>query len=169
MGIFLVLLTVGIFHIQSGGKISPPRKVPIDYGVEVKVDINGDRETERVYVRDMLSGDNAFTQVSAEFADGNIAFTDYPDYWSSYLVTGDLSGDGIADAVVVRISTGSTYGGGEVCVLHMKDNAWEEYPCKLIPNPRLDAIQPDNFEPGSFDFSCLGATIIEKTERPCCA
>lgn len=37
----------------------------IDYGIEVRTDINGDGNIDRVRVYDTVSGDYAFTQVSA--------------------------------------------------------------------------------------------------------
>lgn len=92
----------------------------IDYGIEVRTDINGDGNIDRVRVYDTVSGDYAFTQVSAILNDDSNFFIDYSDSRaSSYLVAGDLSGNGKADVVVIRYSTGSTFNGCDVSVLHM--------------------------------------------------
>lgn len=142
----------------------------IDYGIEVRTDINGDGNTDRVRVYDTVSGDYAFTQVSAILNDGSNFFIDYPDSWaSSYLVTGDLSGNGKADIVVIRYYTGSTYNGCAVSVLHMgknelREDDFEEYPSVFIQNPKFGTEQPVGF--GEEDgFSCIGASIIEKNEK----
>lgn len=142
----------------------------IDYGIEVQTDISGDGKTDRVRVVDTVSGDYAFTQVCATLNDGSEFFIGYPDSWtSSYLVTGDLNGNGAADVVVLRYYTGSTYNGCTVSVLHMGkndfgENYFEEYPSVFIQNPELSTEQPVGF--GEEDgFSCIGASIIEKREK----
>lgn len=156
MGIVLLLLNMGI-DFQTGEKQYLYTKKNIEYGIEVHVDINGDKEKERVWVTDNVSGDNAFTQISAQFENGEIKFKDYPDYWSSYLVAGDLTGNGAVDVMLMRFATGSTYGGGEFSVLHMGENGWEEYTDNFIPNEKIQDIQPDSFK----DISCVGASIVE--------
>ncbi len=187
-GVFVIVLLTGcILHIQSGGNVFAARKIPVDYGIEVRTDVDGDGGTDKVFTRDNVSGDYAFTQVHVQFSDGQIARRDYPDYWGSYIVTGDLNGDGAADVVSMRISKGSTYGGGEVSVLHAgTDEAGEktilEYPSHFIQNPDLElkwvgwesytgedipddeyyTAQPESFAPENWDFSCMGAAIIEK-------
>lgn len=130
---------------------------PLTYGIFSPV-ILMTKKTERVYVKDNVNGDNAFTQISAEFDDGNIVFRDYPDYWSSHLVTGDLTGNGVADVLLMRFAIGSTYGGGEFSVLHMGENGWEEYPQEFLNNSALKVEQPENFG----QLSCVGASIIHK-------
>lgn len=55
----------------------------IDYGIEVRTDVDGDGNTDRVRVYDTVSGDYAFTQVSAILNDGSNFFIDYPDSWAS--------------------------------------------------------------------------------------
>ena len=80
-------------------------------GIEVRRDLDGDGEEERVLVTDHAYGDDAYSAVYVSFKNSNnIATVNYPGYWSSYMVTGDLSGNGRADIVVNMISTGSTYG-----------------------------------------------------------
>lgn len=156
MGIVLLLLNIG-FDFQIGEKKYLYTKKNIEYGIEVHVDINGDKEKERVWVTDNVSGDNAFTQISVQFENGEIKFKDYPDYWSSYLVAGDLAGNGAVDVMLTRFATGSTYGGGEFSILHMGENGWEEYTDNFILNEEIQDIQPDSFK----DISCIGASIVE--------
>ena len=137
--------------------------IPIDSGIEIRTDIDGDGKSERVYVRDNISGTYAFTQLSTELysEDDNTIFTDFEGYWSSYIISGDLSGNGVADIVLIRISTGSTYGGGVVSVLHLEDGKWIQYPSDFIENPAIKTEQPENFDEENYDVSCLGATIVE--------
>lgn len=162
--LILFFVNSGI-SVRMGEKIYLAGSVPIVSGLEVRTDIDGDGETERVYISDNRSGDYAFTQVSAQFRNGNTVFTDYEGYWSSYIVTGDLSGNGRADVVVMRVSTGSTYGGGEATILHMENGKWEEYPCRFIHNSSIELEQPDNFHADNFDFSAMGVTIITRDNR----
>ena len=142
----------------------------IDYGIEVRTDINGDGHTDRVRVYDIVSGDYAFTQVSVILNDDSSFFIDYSDSWaSSYLVAGDLSGNGKADVVVIRYSTGSTYNGCDVSVLHMGKNElgeddFEEYPSIFVQNSEFGTEQPVGFGEED-DFSCIGASIIEKNGK----
>jgi len=183
----LVLLIGNMVHVQSGERVYAGSKVPVLRGIEVKTDIDGDGEEERVLVTDNVSGDYAFSQVLAEFNDGSISLVDYPDYWDSYLVTGDLSGNGTADIVLMRIATGSTYGGGEISVLHvqtaetgvpelveypsnfiqnpdleLKWVGWEDYTGEDIPDDEYSTAQPVSFGPENRDFCCMGAAIIER-------
>lgn len=80
-----------------------------------------------------------------------------------------MSGNGKADIVVMRYSTGSTYNGCSVSVLHMGKNElgeddFEEYSSVFIHNPEFGSEQPVGF--GEEDgFSCIGASIIEKKEK----
>lgn len=161
--LFVMLMLVNL----AGCRNSEEGKENIDYGTEVRMDINGDGKTDRVRVIDTVSGDYAFTQVSAILNDGSNFFIDYSDSWaSSYLVAGDLNGNGKSDVVVIRYSKGSTYGGCSVSVLHMGKNELgeddlEEYPSVFIQNPELDTEQLVGF--GEEDgFSCVGASIVEK-------
>ncbi len=56
----------------AGCRNSEEGKENIDYGIEVRMDMNGDGKTDRVRVIDTVSGDYAFTQVSAVLNDGSI-------------------------------------------------------------------------------------------------
>lgn len=142
----------------------------IDYGIEVRADISGDGKTDRVRVVDTVSGDYAFTQVCAILNGGSDFFIDYLDSWtSSYLIAGDLNGNGAADVVVLRYYTGSTYNGCAVSVLHMVkndfgENDFEEYPSAFIQNSKFSTEQPAGFGEGD-GFSCIGASIIEKNGK----
>lgn len=133
----------------------------INYGIEIQADINGDSVAEKVYVKDVVNDDYAFTQIGAEFENGEIELKDYPDYWSSYLMTGDLTEDGTADVLLMRFAIGSTYRGGEFSVLYMSENGWTEYPNTFISNPMLTTKQPENFD----ELSCIGASIIYEDNK----
>lgn len=193
-GIFLIaaacvvlVLAGSLIHIQNGKKVYAVQKVPIDTGIEIRADLDGDGTEDRVLVTDNVDGDYAYTQVLAKFQDGDIALINYPDYWDSYLVTGDLNGDGLPDIVVNRISTGSTYGGGETSVLHVEKNeagepvlveypsnfiqnpelelkwvGWEDYDGESIPDDDYSTAQPTGFGPENLDFQGMGANIFEK-------
>lgn len=188
-GACVLVLLIGFFiSVRGGSRIYAMRDIPIDYGIEVRTDIDGDGQTDRVRVYDTAREDYGNTQVTATLSDGSDFFIDYPDSWAaSYLITGDLSGNGAADVVVVREYIGSTYGGCEVSVLHMGqddlgENGWEEYSGRLIPNQELeikwidwdnytgdyipdadyDLRQPEGFGPAYADFACIGAAVIVK-------
>ncbi|MCM1191077.1 MAG: M56 family metallopeptidase [Butyrivibrio sp.] len=187
-GVCILALVLGcVLQLQSGGRVYAKREIVIDDGFEVRTDVNGDGEAERVYVSDNVSGDYADTQVSVRFADGETAWISYPDYWESYLVTGDLSGNGAADIVLIKTARGSTYGGSEITVLHVQtDEAGKpelvEYPGNFIQNPDLElewtgwenytggdrpddeysTAQPAGFGSEYGDFAGMGAMIIEE-------
>ena len=193
-GIFLIvaacaalLLTGSLIRLQTGGKVYAVKNIPIDTGIEIRADLDGDGTEDRVLVTDNVSDDYAFTQVLAKFQNGDIALIDYPDYWASYLVTGDLNSDGLPDIVVNRISTGSTYGGGETSVLHVEKNeagepvlveypsnfirnpdlelkwvGWEDYDGEYIPDDDYSTAQPAGFGPENLDFHGMGANIFER-------
>lgn len=186
-GVCALALFIGCaMQLQSGGRVYAKKEIPIDDGFEVRTDVNGDGEAERVYVSDNVFGDDADTQVSVRFSDGETVRLVYPDYWDSYLVVGDLSGNGAADIVLIRIAVGSVHLTGEVSVLHVQTDEegkpeLVEYPDNFIQNPELEpewtgweeyigedaldreyaAAQPVDFSPES-PFSCMGATVIEK-------
>lgn len=156
--LFLLLITNAAIQIKEGTSLYHLKEIPIDFGHEIKTDINGDGIKERVWVSDNAG----WTQILAEFENGDIFFTDFDDYWSSSLVSGDLNNDGAADIVLIRISIGSTYGGGNVTVLHGENKTWEFYPNTFIRNPSLDMEQPKSFAEEDFNGTCMGATILEK-------
>ena len=159
-----ILLGIVILLVILGGSLffritiqkTPCEKNHIQYGIEIQADINGDQKHEKVSVMDNVNGNNAFTQISAQFGDGETVFKDYSGYWSSYIVSGDLTEDGIEDVVLMRFSIGSTYGGGECSVLYMGEDGWKEYSHNFISNPLLEIEQPENFE----QLACLGASIV---------
>lgn len=165
IGCFLLILAAADSCIEIKQKILTPfmKKISIDNGFLVRTDVDGDGKNERVYVKDNISGTRAFTQLSTELEPDNrfAVFVDFEGYWSSYIVSGDISGDGLADIVLVRISTGSTYGGGVVNVLHLEKDKWIQYPSEFIKNPAININQPENFREDNFDVSCLGAAIVK--------
>lgn len=162
----VLLLCSAVIHVEVAENFYFHHKIAIDEGLEVRTDVDGDGTIERVYVKDIVSGDYAFTQVTAVFGDGNIVFKNYDeDFYNSYIIVGDLTENDTADVVVMKYSRGSTFGGGDVSVLHMEKDEWEEYPCKFIKNLSLDMDQPDNFSIDNLGVSWLGATIIEKDKR----
>ena len=183
----VLVLAGSLIHIQNGKKVYAVKQIPIDTGIEIRTDLDGDGTEDRVLVTDNVSGDYAFTQVLAKFQNGDIALIDYPDYWASYLVTGDLNSDGLPDIIVNRISTGSTYGGGETSILHVEKNdagepvlaeypsnfiqnpdlevkwvGWEDYDGEDIPDDDYSTAQPSGFGPENLDFHGMGANIFEK-------
>ena len=95
----------------------------------------------------------------------------------SYLATGDLSGNGAADIVLVKTNWGSPAYTGEVTVLHVEtDEAGKpelvEYPGNFIQNPDLEPKWIGTWEDCPQDKSilvdpsrwyfCMGAAVIEK-------
>ncbi|MCM1046333.1 MAG: M56 family metallopeptidase [Candidatus Gastranaerophilales bacterium] len=184
-GAFALVLLIGcILHIQSGGNVYAARKIAIDSGIEVRTDVNGDGETDRVQVTDNnLDGwDSVETILSVRLSNGEQEWITYPDRWDSYLVTGDLTGNGAADIVLVKIGWMSNHGTGEVRVLHVQTDEsgkpeWVEYPGNFIQNPDLEPEWVGGWEnypypeedisiyaepPVAMDGDYYGATIIEK-------
>lgn len=152
-----------MIRVEAGTKLYLPSKIPIDSGIEIRTDVDGDGEVEKVRVTDNVSGDYAFTQVSVIFNNGDVDFINYDeDFYASNLIVGDLSGNGAADIVVMKYSRGSTFGGGDVSVLHASDGRLEEYPCNFIKDPSLDIELPDGFGLEEWWVSWVGATIIER-------
>ncbi len=172
-----------ILHIQSGGNVYAARKIPIDAGYEVRTDVNGDGETDRVLVSDnnMDGWDSVETYLSVRLGSGENTLITYPERWFSHVVTGDLRGNGAADIVLVKIAWGGMHATGDVTVLHVEtDEAGKpelvEYPGNFIQNPNLepewvggweDYPYPEDIsmfaeEPIVLDDGCFGATIIEK-------
>lgn len=188
VGVCILALVLGcVIQLQSGGRVYAKREIAIDDGFEVRTDVNGDGKAERVYVSDNVSGDYASTQVSVRFGNGETAGISYPDYWDSYLVVGDLSGNGAADIVLIKTARGSTYGGGEITVLHVRTDeagkpelveypgnfirnpalelkwtGWEDYTGEDMPDDEYSVAQPAGFGPEYWDFAGMGAAIIEK-------
>ena len=186
-GVFILALFLGcMIRLQGGGKVYAEKKITIDSGYEVKTDVDGDGETDRVFVTDnnLAGWDAVETSVSVNLSNGEEAWISYPDRWQSYLVTGDLTGNGAADIVLVKLAWMSNHGTGDVTVLHVEKDAagrpeWVEYPGNFIQNPDLepewvggweDYPYPEDIsifaeEPIALDDACYGAAIIEKAGK----
>ncbi len=181
------VLVGSLLHIQSGGKVYAVRDVPIDYGIEIRTDLDGDGKEDTVFVKDTAEGGRTYSQVIAKFHDGHIAQMNYPDSRTSYLVTGDVNGDGLADIVVNRASAEGGYGSVQTHVLHVERNRagvpeLTEYTGRFIENLDLEikwagreneegealspkgreVVWPSGFRPEDSDFHGLGATIFER-------
>ncbi len=185
-GICIFALFIGcVIQLQNGVKVYAKKEIAIDSGYEVRTDVDGDGETDRVIVTDNNPDvwDSVKTSVCVDLSNGEKAWISYPDRWDSYLVTGDLTGNGAADIVLVKIAWMSNHGMGDVTVLHVeKDETGKpelvEYPRNFIQNPDLEPEWVGGWEnyPYSEDISifaevpialddgdgCYGATIIEK-------
>lgn len=164
--IVLLVAASGIIGFEAGRTVYANSKIKIDCGIELRTDVTGDGSLDRVCVFD--NNDILITSVSLTTADDGWAqFVFDDDMWaSSYLVSGDLSGNGAADIVVMRISFGM-HGEGEVSVLHVAEGKevgtfmWQEYSRTFIQNSAIDMQQPDSFD----DIACLNATVIEENGR----
>ena len=166
--IITVLLAAasGLIGFEAGRTVYAKSKIAIDSGIELRTDVTGDGVPDRVRVFD----DREFliTTVSLSTKDGKDTWIDYDDeMWAgSNLVCGDLSGNGAADIVVMRISFGMHLT-GEPSVLYVTEGEepgsleWQRYPENFIHNPAIDMDQPDKFE----DIACLNATVIEEDGR----
>lgn len=167
VGSIIVLLLVAVsamIGFEAGRNVYARSKIAIDSGIELRTDVTGDGEADRVWVRDDTY--TLTTSVGLQTADGRDLQYDYDDetWAASWLVSGDLSGNGAADIVVMRYSNGM-HGTGPVSVLHVTGESgelrWQEYPKAFIPNPSIDWEQPRSFE----DIECVEATIIEDNGR----
>ena len=132
---------------------------------DTTADINGDGVEEKINVTDyrkMESGyaKEGYTQVSAEFTDSSSIQIDFSGYWNSTIIPGDLNGDGAEEIVLVRWSSISPYGFGNVTILHAENGMWEKYENLLIQNPLYDGC-PANFFEENLLISPLGGTIVE--------
>ena len=156
----------GFIGVKAGRTVYAKGRVAIDYGIELRTDVTGDGVPDCVQIHDNES--LLITQVSLSAKDGRWAWIAYDDeMWSaSYLVSGDLSGNGAADIVVMRNSFGM-HCTGEPSVLYVTEGEgsgkleWQRYPENFIHNPAIDMEQPDQFE----DIACLAASVIEKDGR----
>ena len=163
--IMLLLVAVsGMIGFEAGRTVYARSKISIDRGIELRTDMTGNGETDRVWVRDDTY--TLTTSVGLQTADGRYLQYDYDDesWAASYLVSGDLSGNGAADIVVMRGGNGM-HGTGPVSVLYVTEESgelgWREYSNAFISNPSIDWEQPNSFE----DIECVQATIIEDNGR----
>lgn len=191
-GVCVFVLYIGCILQLQGDRVYAKKKIAIDYGHEVRTDVNGDGETDRVYVSDNnlagwdSNGDDLIeTILSVRLGNGGEStWISYPERWDSYVVTGDLSGNGAADIVLVKIAWMSNHGTGDLTVLHVEMGEegkpeLVEYPSNFIQNPdlelkweawedftgnyeRVDIEQPSGFGSNYLGGDCLGAAIIER-------
>ena len=141
--------------------------IPIDFGIEVRTNLDGDEKEDRVRVVDTISGDIAYTQIVA-IVNGEVqAIKNFDGYYSSQIVTGDLSGNGRADVLLVRYVFGSNYGAIQPSILHLEGGEWIEYSCNFIQNPNISLEQPKTFgDPYDNDLDrYIGAVLFEKDEK----
>lgn len=162
----LLILASGLIGFEAGRTVYAGRRIEIDSGIELRTDVTGDGIPDRTYIID--NNDILITNVCLETTDGGFTQFSYDDeMWAgSYLVCGDLSRNGAADIVVMRVSFGMHLT-GEPSVLHVTEGEeqeslmWQRYPENFIHNLSVDMDQPDKFE----DIACLGATVIEENGR----
>lgn len=165
LGVLLMVVS-GMVGFEAGRTVyaGGQREIAVDRGIELRTDVTGDGAVDRVQVYDDTY--RLTTSVLLRATDGKEAqFTYDEDLWaSSYLVSGDLSGNGAADIVVMRVSNGM-HGEGMVSVLHVVEEGgvyvWQEYPETFLRNPSIDSRQPESFS----DIVCTGAEIVEGEER----
>lgn len=166
----IVMLLLGAFiDIRASETIYRTNNIPIDFGIESRTDLNGDGKEDRVRTMDIRSGDAAYTQIVAYVNGEDVAIKDYEGYYGSSVVTGDLSGNGKADVVLVRGVYTSNYGAVEISILHLEGTQWVEYPYNFIHNPNSSIGQPVSFGAEESwqngDLFIEGATIIEKNGK----
>lgn len=164
----VVLLLGSAVDIRASETIYRTKHISIDYGIESRTDLNGDGKEDRVRVIDGSSGDVAFTQIIANVNGEDVATKDYYGHYGSNVITGDLSGNGRADVLLVRGVWGSNYGAVKVSILHLEDTGWVEYPYDFIHNPKIRFEQPDKFgdvENWWETESYIGATLFEKNGK----
>lgn len=162
----LLAMVSGMIGFEAGRTVYAKSGIVIDYGIELRTDVTGDGVPDMVAVHDDES--TLMTTIYMETVDGAHGSLRYDeDMWaSSYLVSGDLSGNGAADIVLMRISFGMHLV-GEVSVLHVAEGlepdtfTWQEYPDIFIQNPAIAMEQPASFD----DIECIGATVIEENGR----
>jgi hypothetical protein len=162
-GVVVVLLAgAGMMQIKEV-KSAKTSSVIIDHGNEVKTDIDGNGEADRVLVNDVRSGEEAYTQLVGILDSGEDVRINYKGYYSSFVVTGDVMGDGQTDVLLIMGDTGSTFGAINAVVLHLEDGIWKEYSSEFIENPEISIEQPESFNSGDWMANAyIGATLIEK-------
>ena len=156
----------GLVGFEAGRTVYAKSVIAVDRGIELRTDVTGDGETDRIWVHDdtyMLT-----TSVGLQTAEGQSAVFRYnDDMWAaSELVCGDLNGNGAADIVVMRYTNGM-HGDGPFNVLYGEEEAGtpvlKEYPKTFIRNPAIDREQPEKFE----DIACVGVAVVERDGRHC--
>ncbi len=163
MLVLLIAISAGV-GFETGRTVYARSGIAIDSGIELRTDVTGDGLPDRVVVYDDTQA--LTTQVALYTADGRETWFSYEeDLWaSSYLVCGDLSGNGAADIVLMRGTFGMHLVGCP-SVLYVTETSgefvWQEYPEIFISNPAIVREQPGTFD----DIECLGVTVIEKEGR----
>lgn len=163
MTVLLAVVSAGI-GFQAGRTVHAQSGIAIETGEDLRVDMTGDGRPDRVRVFD--NNDALRTSVGLTSASGVEAWFEYEeDVWAdSVLTSGDLSGNGAADIVLMRYTNGM-HGTGFVSVLYVEEESgsftWREYPEVFLPNPAIDREQPKTFD----DIWCRGAAVIEKNGR----
>lgn len=163
--IIIISIFSELINIAKSETIYKKGNIPIDFGIEVRTDLDGDDNEDRVIVTDS----EQYTTLTA-YTHGNknvIAGKTYDGAHSSLIVTGDLSGNGRAD-ILMRRAVYSNHGIVEISILHLENNAWIEYPYNFIHNPNISIEQPISFESNeSWEngdmYVC--ATIFEKNGK----
>lgn len=163
--VVVTLIIMLLLHgrIQVAAQIAATAiDVPISFGIEIKADVDGDGQNDRVYVKDEVGGTEVHTQLIVQFANGESDFMKYPDYWGAYLISGDLDSDGASDIVLMRGNSGNGYGLGYVNVLRIVNGQWEEYPSTFDKNQSILLEQPDDFVQRPLGDMYVAATIIKR-------
>ncbi len=158
-----ILFLYGKIQILELPAIKVLAQVPICYGYDIRVDMDGDGKNDRVYVKD--SEVDGYSQLVVYFANGEAEWINYPGDWGSYLVSGDLDGNGRVDIVLKRCST-NPYRFGPVNVLYIEDGEWKEYPRNFISNDSIAMEQLADFieQPLGAPF-CIDVTIVKKNRQ----
>lgn len=173
----VMLLLGGFVDIRASETMSEtvsrtgsiPINISADSGIELRTDLNGDGKEDKVRVVDIRDGDAAFTQITANVNGEDVAVKNYDGYYASTVVTGDLSGNGKADVVLLRGVYTSNYRAVEISILHLEGTKWVEYPYNFIHNPNTSIEQPVSFEAEESwlngDLYIEGATIFEENGK----
>lgn len=163
MAVLLAAVSAGL-GFQAGRTVYAHSGIAIESGIELHVDVTGDGRPDRIRVFD--NNDALRTSVGLTDASGVEAWFEYEeDMWAaSELTSGDLSGNGAADIVLMRYSNGM-HGTGPFSVLYVEEEAgsfvWREYPGIFIQNPAIHREQPQTFG----DIEYRGAAVVEKAGR----